>query len=96
MLDLDNLPEEFVDDLLRQKNYIVLKLAMERVKHGHTHRNNFNVRFDVFIPGESIPQVRFDINVAVQVAKENSGATIKPMLVLRDWDKGVIVSNNTP
>jgi|GEM_PF-4966699 len=79
-------PAEIKANIHRQVNYILLNLSLNNIEHGHPHPGNFNVRF-LLISKTGEKQVCFDLNYAIQVAKQQQ-LSLTPIVVLRDWDQG--------
>lgn len=83
-LHLSALPKKIRDSILNQRKFILLKLAINGIDHGHPHDANFNVRFLLEKDGKK--QILFDVNLAIKKAVENK-MSITPIVTLRDWDK---------
>lgn len=86
IIEYPEFPSILKESIVAQKNYILLKLAFHKIRHGHPHDKNFNVRF-LFTAGNGKKMVSFDVNYAIQVAKAEN-FTITPIVTLRDWDQG--------
>lgn len=83
-LSMKSLPDKVKESIENQKKYILMKLAINGIHHGHSHNANFNVRFLLEKDGEK--QLFFDINVALQHAIKNE-MNFTPIVTLRDWDQ---------
>ncbi len=83
LLDLDALPVTVRDSIENQRKYILLKLGINGINHGHAHERNFNVRF-LLTKGQQ-KKLFFDVNMAIRFAIEQQMA-LTPIVTLRDWD----------
>jgi hypothetical protein len=89
-LALDTLPEPLRRSIILQRYYIIAKLREMGIDHGHPHTGNFNVRF-LLQDADGKKVLEFDPKKAIQIAQQRR-MTLKPIVILRDWDLAKKVS----